>query len=123
VAAVLVTGGRFVFDLFTRPHFRHWLQPALTDLEEVIAVKRGTWNAGDDTGSRYFSGAFRGDGGTWKRFVQEVTARHYPADIVAGELGAAGLRVVGSTLTMPPCPCQQPGPEACRTLFEAVKDG
>ncbi|WP_203856103.1 class I SAM-dependent methyltransferase [Plantactinospora mayteni] len=121
VGAALRPGGRFVFDLFEAPHFRHWNRVSVADEDDMIMVKRGAWDETTGAGTRRISGAFR-DGAGWRRVAQDLTARHFDVHQVEAQLRRAGLRRVAPGVTMPPCPCGSSESGECRTLFEAVRD-
>ena len=118
VAAVLATGGVFVFDLYEPHHFRGWHHISVIDEPDAVVVKRGVWDEDHAVGMLRISGLFD-DGSGHAQVNQTVTSRVYPADTVIALLSAAGFESRAFTAPVPACACGRSGTGYCRTVYTA----
>lgn len=110
-----------MLDLYEQAHFKFWNSMSLLADAESVIIKRGVRDELTGTGMRRISGAVEVNGGCL-RIGQSVFSRAYNEEQVTGWLAEAGLRRVPLDVPVPDCPCGQPDPVPCWTIYGAVKD-
>jgi SAM-dependent methyltransferase len=95
VHAVLVEGGRFVFDLNTRRGLRGWNDLTIRDEDSLFLVNRGMFV--EETGKAFLqvTGFSRAASGAWERFGETMFNTCFPIERVVGLLKSAGFGSIG----------------------------
>jgi len=101
IARQLAPGGLAVWDLNTLAMYRSsFAQDWVTERDGTFVAWRGRAGGATATGDEAVAvvEAFaRTPGGAWERSTSEHRQRHWPAEVVAGLAGRAGLRVLSVT--------------------------
>ncbi len=91
VRAVLVPGGRFLFDLNTEKGLMRWNGITIEDGEQVVLINRGLYARGMDRAYTRITGFIRSGSDSWTRFEETAFNTVFRMGDVQAALAAAGF--------------------------------
>lgn len=118
-AAALVSGGLYVADMNTRHFLEHdWGDCLIREQEGYVQIERSEFEPATASNTMLLTGFVGDDAAGYTRFDETHVERAYPAEQVAGLIGAAGLCVEAQydSFTFSP-----PGPHTQRIFWVARK--